>query len=128
MQRRSEPESEQRHHPRLKLPPMYTLIRVRPHGDSKFCWTGHIYDISESGLRFELDAGVQPGTSIDIRATLPGAHSTTVNMTGRVVRYHDEPDDLGPQRMGVRIDSFLCQSDRHRLAAYLRHNGMTRAA
>ena len=44
--------NESRHAARLKVPAMYTLVRVRPQGQARYCWTGHIYDVSESGMRF----------------------------------------------------------------------------
>jgi hypothetical protein len=124
----SDPETDSRQAPRLKLPAMYTLIRVRPQGNKRYCWTGHIYDISASGMRFELDAPLQPGTLIEVRATLPGPNSTTVNITGRIVRYHDEPNEPGPIRMGMVIDSYTRPVDRSRLSDYLQHSGLNKAA
>ena len=42
---------EARNNQRLKLPAMYTLLRVRHVGDKRYRWTGHIYDISSTGTR-----------------------------------------------------------------------------
>ena len=119
---------DRRRQRRLKLPPMYTLIRVRPRGTKTYCWTGHIYDISASGLRFELDAAVATGTEIEIRAALPGCHHTTINASGHVVRYHDEPDDPGPIRMGMIFDKFTHKEDLQRLTDYLNENGLLASA
>ena len=53
-----------RHEARLKLPAMYTLLRARRVGDTRYRWTGYIYDISVAGMRFELDKALEPGTRI----------------------------------------------------------------
>jgi len=111
---------EARQAPRLKLPPMYTFVRVRPrdHGE-RYCWTGYVYDISASGMRFELDEALEPGTDIEARAMLPGAMHTTINVSGRVVRLHDDDELAGPQRMGMTFDQFISNDDEQRLTDYL---------
>jgi hypothetical protein len=98
---------------------MYTLIRLRPAGSSRFCWTGHIYDVSTTGMRFEIDSPIEPGTKVDARAMLPGAHHITFDVTGRVIRLHDEPTDRGPMRMGMIFTSFPHTTDRQKLAEYV---------
>ncbi len=108
-----------RRFPRLKLPPMYTLIRVKPHGDETFLWTGHVYDVSATGIRFELDQSLAPGTHVDFRVMLPGAWHATFEATGRVVRIHDEWDNLGPSRMGLTIEHFAGEEDQRQLSGYL---------
>ena len=118
---------ENRRDSRLKLPPMYTLIRVRVKGSKRCCWAGHIYDISASGMRFELDSPLEPGTTIEARAVLPGKHPTTVGVTGHVVRLHDESDEQGPARMGMEIDRFTRPADRQRLIRYLADCGLKAA-
>lgn len=128
MQERSKPAVESRQDLRLKLSPMYTVIRVRPHGTRRFCWSGHIYDVSETGLRFEVDGKLALGTSVDVQATLPGPGNATVKLSGRIVRYHDEPEDLGPIRMGMVVDSFSTQSDHRRWLDYLRGGQLKKAA
>ncbi|MEX2212651.1 MAG: PilZ domain-containing protein [Phycisphaeraceae bacterium] len=113
------PAADARRSPRLKLPPMYTLVRVKPEGAERFIWTGYIYDISETGMRFELDAPVEPGTKLEVRAMLPGIFHTTFNVTGTVVRIHDDDDNAGPCRMGLFFDQFNEVDDRMRLQDYL---------
>ncbi len=98
---------------------MYTLIRVKPSGDDRYRWTGHIYDISESGLRFELDQALEPGTEVEVRAMLPGSQHITINASGRVVRIHDDRDEHGPMRMGMTFDKFSRHVDHERLNGYL---------
>ncbi len=106
---------------------MYTLVRVRPHGQGRYCWTGHIYDVSAGGMRFELDQSLDPGTQIDVRAMLPGAHHITFNATGRIVRLHDDDDVSGPARMGMVFDEFRHGTDEDRLSQYLSDVGLKAA-
>ena len=108
-----------RQHPRLTLPPMYTLVRVRPKGHDRYCWTGHIYDVSEIGMRFEIDHALEPGTAIEVRAMLPGANHIRFNASGHVVRIHDDEAEPGPVRMGMVFDSFTRESDHTLLTDYL---------
>lgn len=115
-----------RQHARLKLPAMYTLVRVKVQGQERFAWTGYIYDISASGMRFELDAPLAPGTPIEVRAMLPGATHTTIQATGRVIRLHDE--EAGPVRMGMVFEKFVTHHDRRRLMDYLEGSGLRLAA
>ena len=122
------PTHDARQHPRLSLPPMYTVFRARPQGSKKFCWTGHLYDISAGGLRFEIDSPIKPGTPIEFRATLPSPNPTTINAQGHVVRYHDDPDEPGPVRMAMVIDKFPDDIDKNRLHSYLRDHGLPNAA
>lgn len=113
-------EHNGRHAVRIQLPPMYTLVRVRPEGNESYCWTGYIYDISSSGMRFELDAPVDPGTRLEVRAMLPGNEHTSFDATGTVVRIHDDEDDMnGPVRMGMNFDQFNTMTDERKLKRYL---------
>lgn len=114
--------------PRLKLPAMYTLVRVRPTGTTRYQWTGYIYDISQTGMRFEVDGPIAPGTKVDICALLPGPHHTTFEATGHIVRMHDEDDlDLGPVRMGMTFDNFTRDVDGMMLDNYLAESGLRAA-
>jgi len=106
---------------------MYTLIRVKPHGDEIFLWTGHIYDISATGIRFELDQSLAPGSLVDVRVLLPGATHATFEATGRIVRIHDEWDTQGPIRMGLIIDHFAADEDQRQLHTYLSQTQLSAA-
>lgn len=112
--------SEARSTTRIKLPPMYTLVRVKPQGDSRYRWTGYIYDISAGGMRFELDAPIDPGIRLEIKAMLPGVTHTTIRAAGTVVRIHDDDHTPGPMRMGMTFDAFI-ETDRQKLEEYLRN-------
>ena len=94
----------------------------------RFCWTGHIYDISAGGMRFELDSPLEPGTSIEVRAMLPGSQQVTINVSGHIIRYHDEPDERGPIRLAMIFDAFTKSTDRARLVDYLNNSGIKQAA
>ncbi|MFA9477318.1 PilZ domain-containing protein [Phycisphaerales bacterium AB-hyl4] len=111
--------AEQRLHPRLKVPAMYTLMRARLVGDDRYRWTGHIYDISMGGMRFELDELVEPGTEIEFRAMLPGQSQVMFRAVGRVVRLHEPDATEGPVRMGMQFDRFTSMIDQRRLRDYL---------
>ena len=115
--RQAEP-ADHRRHPRLALPFMYTLVRARPEGDDRYRWTGHVYDLSASGARFELDRPVPTGTRLEIRMVLPGDTQAIVSAAGHVVRLHDEDAEPGPTRMALTFDR-LAPADRARLQAYL---------
>lgn len=128
------PEVEQavpptrRSEPRLKVPAMYTLLRARLPCDKQYRWSGHIYDVSVEGMRFELDAPLEPGTLIEARGMLPGHRQTLFRALGRVVRVHDEHADVPPVRMAMRFESFASSVDHHRLRNYLAAAGLGRRA
>ena len=115
----------QRVHARLKLPAMYTLLRARVIGSEKYTWTGHIYDISVSGMRLELDIPIEAGTLIEVRAMLPGKDHTTFRASGRVVRLHSDEENLGPAIMGLTFEAFRSPMDHQRLCSYLEARGVT---
>jgi len=120
--------AEARQHPRLKLPAMYTLVRVRPRGQTRYRWTGYAYDVSASGLRFELDERLDTGAEVDVRVLLPGRQHVVFNALGRIVRLHDDDGTPGPVRMGLTFDQFPQESERQRLHAYLTDAGLPRLA
>ena len=120
--------AEARRFPRLKIPAMYSLVRVRPADTDRYLWTGHIYDVSLNGMRFELDQPLEPGTAIDVRGVLPGETHVAFRATGQVVRFHDEAQEPGPVRMGMRFASFQSDIDQDRLNNYLDDHGLRLAA
>ena len=128
MSSRPSSRTDARTAPRLKLPAMYTLARVKPRGDERYRWTGYIYDISASGMRIELDDAVDLGAEVEVRAMLPGANHTSIHVSGHIVRMHDDADEPGPMRMGLTFDRFHHPNDRKRLNDYLRNQGFAQAA
>lgn len=115
--------AEARSAPRYKLPAMYTLVRVRPLGTRRFRWTGFVYDISTTGMRFELDNALPPEMKVDIHVMLPGKQAVTFDATGSIVRLHDDDFTPGPKRMGMVFDYFAYNGDRQRLETYLSQAG-----
>ncbi len=113
--------AEFRRHPRVKLPAMYTLVRVRPAGSARYRWTGYVYDISQSGMRLELDDALPEGTRVEVRVMLPGNQQTTFSATGQIVRNHEDDPAAGPVRMGMTFEAFPFLGDERRLGDYIQH-------
>lgn len=107
--------------PRYALPAMYTAIAVRPGDRDEFLYDGHAYDLSLSGIRFELDRPLAPGTTIGVRIDLPGfaehagqADARPVYVLANVVWIEDE-DQPGPYRMAAAFTRFAVAGDGQRL-------------
>ena len=116
---RSRRAVDHRDTPRFKIPPMYTLLRVRPQDHDRYCWTGYVHDLSAKGMRFELDYLLPPGTPLQIRAMLPGPEHITFSASGHVVRIHDDDGLCGAIRMAMTFEQFSHDADRARLSTYL---------
>lgn len=112
--------SERRQSSRLKLAPMYTMIRVRAVADHEKKLSGHIYDVSDSGLRFELDDALPIGQTVEFNALLPGKQHTAITGRGRVVRHHNPDNDPGPVRMGLAFEHFTDKAEEQKLVTYLK--------
>ncbi len=126
---------DRRQHTRYVLPSMYTTVEVRPLDSEKFQWQGHAYDISEGGMRFELDHAVEPGTKIAMRLQLPGADRLALTERRPVYVFANvvwvEQDDLehsGPVRMACVFTRFVMPGDRDRLQGRLTSGRYSRAA
>ena len=121
-------EFNRRRFERFALPVGYTTIIVqRGDGESLPLLTGHVYDISESGLRFELDEPLNTDERVIASVVLPCERDPIV-VHGRVVWLNDELDDPGPRRMALRFDEFATVQDHHRLVRYLSRGQLIRAA
>ncbi len=113
---------------RFTLMPMYTTVEAkRLVGDVDRALLGHAYDISEAGVRIELDEALEPGESIAVHLTLPGATSS-VAASANVVWVNDEIDDPGPRRMALRFTNFRSDKDHDCLLRYLDSALIRRAA
>ncbi len=120
--------TDRREHQRFTLMPMYTAVEAkRLAGDSDRALLGHAYDISETGVRIELDEALEPGETIALHLTLPGATSS-VTASADVVWVNDEIDDPGPRRMALRFTDFHSDQDRDCLRRYLGGALIRRAA
>ncbi|MEM9296517.1 MAG: PilZ domain-containing protein [Planctomycetota bacterium] len=110
---------ELRGEPRLSLPFMYCELRARTGTQGAYDMEGHIYDLSLSGLRFELDDALPTGARLELRLSLPGPEPIVVKASANVVRLVDEDDEPGPVRMGASFVAFRTPMDRERLEGYL---------
>jgi hypothetical protein len=112
---------DRRQHERFRVDPGYSPIAVRTHDDTEFRFEGHAYDLSEGGVRFELDRPIQPGTTISMRIDLPDSAfqagdigpGRAVFITGNVVWC--DADEPGACQMAVAITRFDRAGDKERL-------------
>ena len=103
---------------RYRLPAAYSAVTAHRGQAAVSRLQGHVYDISASGVRIELDEALHPGECVVLNLDLPGA-GTSVNASASVVWINDTQDDPGPRRMALRFTSFSGRADRDRLIDYL---------
>ncbi len=124
--------SDRRQHVRYELPPMYTRLMLRPLDREDFIWDGHAYDVSEGGVRFELDEGVEPGTAVAIRLDLPAALGDHRGDLYSVFAYANvvwlEDDEPGPVRMAAVFTGFEREGDQELLTKRLARGRYSLAA
>lgn len=112
--------TERRQFPRFALEPMYTPVAARILENEAFDIEGHAYDISEGGIRFELDRPIPAGTKIAMQITLPSMSNTdiwpgrTIMVFANVV-WLDEDDAIPPYKMAAVFTHFARAGDRERL-------------
>lgn len=117
-----------RRHERYCLAPMYTSVTARAGQNDDQCeWSGHAYDISESGARIELDDEFATGETLELHFSFP-ADDFDIRTKAHVVRLFDLDDDPGPRRMGVEFTDFASDIDRQRLLTWLGRKQLLRAA
>ncbi|MHC4949139.1 MAG: PilZ domain-containing protein [Planctomycetota bacterium] len=114
----SEDTINRRRHERFRLPPMYSAVTARPCGRRSHVLEGHAYDISEAGIRIELDDPLAPGDRVAVNVDLAGGQGT-VGALATVVWVNDAIDDPGARRMALQFDCFESDRDREHLARYL---------
>lgn len=111
---------ERRSSPRLRLPMMYTLLRAGPVSSNGFCWTGRAYDISASGMRFEVDGELRPGDVLNLRVLLPGRkRQLRLRVQGEVIRIHHPQLANGRACLAINFDRFLQPQKQDRLRRYV---------
>lgn len=110
---------------RVSVTAAYSSVAVTAEGSSEPL-NGHVYDISEKGLRFEVDRALPIGSSIELELIVPPEES--IRVTARVVRVFDEADDPGPRRMGAEFTGFVTAEDEARLDGLLDSFHLVRAA
>ncbi len=126
---------DRRQHVRYALPSMYTTIAVRLPDELAFGRTGHAYDVSVGGMRFELDEPIESGTRVGVRIELPGGASLPVTRRRAVFAMANivwvQEDDLevpGPVRMACTFTNFCSPGDEERLLGRLESGRFSRAA
>ena len=126
-------DHDRRAHVRYTLPAMYTRLTLRPLDTEEFLWDGHAYDISEGGVRFELDRPVEPGTPVAVRIDLPASiaerrtERRSVFAFANIVWLEDE-DDPGPAQMAAVFTRFAREGDKELLLRRLSAGRYARAA
>ena len=111
--------AERRKFRRFEVQAPYAPLRVRMLDQEAFAWEGNAYDISEGGIRFELDRAVAPGTPIVMEITLPDMHRSVgpgraVYVFANVVWLEDE-EDPAPYKMAAVFTRFARAGDEARL-------------
>lgn len=120
--------TDTRRDPRVTVSAMYSDVRARRKGARRYAWSGHVYDISRSGMSFEFDEGLEVGTAIEVRLVLPGRGQKPIRLSGRIVRVELDDDEPGPVRMAMSFAAFRSESDARRLDGYLAAHGLRAAA
>ncbi|MDF1809926.1 MAG: PilZ domain-containing protein [Phycisphaerales bacterium] len=121
-----------REHERFSVNPGYTSAGIRLHPDeTTFQSEGHIYDISEGGICFELDIPVEPGSTVSMRVDLPTnvgdqGPGRAVFVTGNIIWCDIE--EPGAAKMALAITRYDRQGDRQRMIRAFSNNGYQRAA
>ncbi len=121
-----------RQHERFIVNPGYTSTSVRRHPDeAEFKFEGHIFDISEGGICFELDYPIEAGTTISMKIDLPTNRGDTgpgraVFVTGNVIWC--TMDDAGDSKMAMAITRFDREGDKERMIRSLVSQRFQRAA
>lgn len=122
------PLVDRRQYPRFVMPHQYTAVTVQRSGSMAIeGLTGHVYDISEAGIRLELDEALEIGSLVSFQIELPFGNGT-VTGTATVVWVNSEDDDPGPRRCALRVRDFLTASDHARLVRFLGDVQPSRAA
>ena len=113
---------------RFAMRPMYTPMAARLLHEPDFAREGHVYDIGEGGIRFELDDAILPGSPVAVRITIPGPEGqATIHAFGNVV-WIDDDEVNGPVRMAAVFTSFATPADKQRLLTVLSSRRIARAA
>ncbi len=118
---------------RFSLSPMLSPITVQRVCEGKMeTLTGHAYDISEGGMRIEIDGAVMSGERLNVTFTLPGYAegdaAGAVCAACEVVWLTDAEDDPAWPRAGVRIIRYLDGASAERMIDCFGGRWLRRAA
>ena len=126
-----------RRHERFATLPMYTSISATPLGQPPL--EGHAYDISEAGIRFELDRALPPGSPVTLTIDLPRWLPNPIDNDAPLIEpkpvevnasviWIDDDGVPGPVRMAATFTNFATPLDRERLLDTLAAGALRRAA
>lgn len=127
---------ERRSHERFVVAPMYSRIAVRLLDEDTFEHEGHCFDLSEGGVRFDLDRPIAPGTTVALRLDLPvnevglpeaGGIGRAVFAIANIV-WVDDAEMPGGVRMAAAFTRFGHAGDRERLMNQFSSGRLARAA
>ena len=109
-------------HTRFNTPPMYHAVTVRLPDQVDFTLDGHVYNISEGGIQFELDDPIAPGTDVSMMFHLPAGFDIGpgrgIFIMGKVIWLSDV-EEPGPVRMAMSFNLFPREGDSERLNNYI---------
>lgn len=117
---------------RFMLEPGYTRAEVRVQPDEGvFSREGHICDISEGGICFELDEPLEPGSTVSMKIDLPlnandHGPGRAIFVTGNIVWC--DLEEPGASRMALAITRFDRTGDKQRMIRVLTRKRYLRAA
>jgi hypothetical protein len=108
-----------REYERFQLEPMYTGVTVqRVEGMALRAIEGHAYDVSEAGIRIELDEPLEVNERVAVTISLAGS-AACIAASARVVWVHDAEDDPAARRMALEFTQFRSPDDHARLLGHL---------
>ncbi len=125
--------ADRRRFPRFVLPAGYAPLKIRRLDRDIFDLDGFAYDISEGGIRFELDQPIEPGSRVAMQIMLPGLAETAIGpgravfVFANVVWIEDE-DEPGPVKMAAVFSNFARAIDSERLRNQLTPGRLRAAA
>lgn len=118
---------ERRRHPRFNLAPMYSAVTAQRQGNAARAVTGHAYNISEGGVRLEIEGKFRVGDHLHLNLTLPG-EMTDIHASGKIVWSARGDDDPAARRVAVRFERFDSWADKARLMRFIRAAAVRRLA
>lgn len=121
--------ADRRQHTRFALRPMFNAVSIFVDDESTggMPLTGHVYDISESGFRAELDEAVKPNTTVSFILDLHGTDETICGRA-RIIWGYFDPIEPRTRRLALQIIDLTSEHDRSRLLNWLRLAPVRRAA
>jgi len=119
---------------RFRVNPGYTAVSVRVEPDEQgFTRDGHVYDLSEGGVQFELDFPIEAGSTVSMKIEVPwstpisdAGNDGSVYVTGNVV--WTDTEEPGAARMALAITRYDRAGDKERLIRALGVSRCLRAA